>query len=176
MILAYRPDWWDIGRNFGPRSYMTILAIKAIRDFLNILEMLNENSQSINKYSELANKMQKQLNEKLWSSERKYLINYYEDSSEDPHYYMGSLLAVWFNLLDEKKAEELVTTAEKYLLDEKLGIYTVYPMDFHQLKDFFKFSGNEAGEPHKYINGGIWPHANAWYALALIKIGEKRKL
>jgi cellobiose phosphorylase len=88
---------------------------------------------------------------------------------------MGSLLAVYFDLINEERSRELIKTAENYLLDEKLGIYTVYPMDFHKLINFFKFSGNEAGEPHKYINGGIWSHSNVWYALALMKIGEEKK-
>jgi glycogen debranching enzyme len=175
LMFAYRPDWWDIGRNYGPRSYMTLLAVKSIKDFILFSERLGKNENELIKYSVLADKMQNQLNEKLWSDERKYLINYFEDGSEDPHYYMGSLLAIYFDLLDEKRAKELIKTAEKYLLDKELGIYTVFPMDFHQLTDFFKFAGNEAGEPHKYINGGIWPHSNAWYALALIKTGDKRK-
>jgi glycogen debranching enzyme len=175
LMYAFRPDWWDIGRNYGPRSYMTILAVKSIKDFIFISESLNKNSDELKNYSDLAANMQDKLNEKLWSDERKYLINYYEDGSEDPHYYMGSLLGVYFDLLDEKRSKELVATAEKYLLDKKLGVYTVYPMDFHELIDFFKFAGNEAGDPFKYANGGIWPHANAWYALALMKIGEKEK-
>ena len=33
IIWAYRPDWWDIGHNFGPRAYMTILSIKSIKGF-----------------------------------------------------------------------------------------------------------------------------------------------
>jgi len=175
LMYAYRPDWWDIGRNYGPRSYMTILAIKSIRDFTFISERLGKKSNEIKNYSALADEMQIQLNKKLWSDEKKYLINYFEDGSEDPHYYMGSLLAVYFDLLEIERAKELLATTEKFLLDEQLGIYTVYPMDFHELIGFFRFAGNEAGDPHKYINGGIWPHSNAWYALALMKIGEKDK-
>jgi len=30
MMWALRPDWWDIGRNYGPRAYMTILATKSL--------------------------------------------------------------------------------------------------------------------------------------------------
>jgi glycogen debranching enzyme len=175
LMFAYRPDWWDIGRNYGPRSYMTILAIKSIRDFTFISERLGKKSNEIKNYYALADEMQIQLNKKLWSDEKKYLINYFEDGSEDPHYYMGSLLAVYFDLLETERAKELLATTEKFLLDEQLGIYTVYPMDFHELIGFFRFAGNEAGDPHKYINGGIWPHSNAWYALALMKIGEKDK-
>ena len=36
LMWTNRPDWWDIGRNYAPRAYMTILAIKAIREFIYI--------------------------------------------------------------------------------------------------------------------------------------------
>jgi hypothetical protein len=65
----------------------------------------------------------------------------------------------------------LITTAKEKLLDEKLGIYTLYPMDLHLLIDYMKFAGNEAGEPYHYANGGIWPHGNSWYTLSLISNG-----
>jgi len=51
----------------------------------------------------------------------------------------------------------------------------VYPMDFHNLIDYLKLNGNEAGDPHYYINGGIWPHGNAWYALALMEAGKDKE-
>jgi hypothetical protein len=175
IMYAYRPDWWDIGTNYGPRSYMTILAVKALQEFVNLSKMLGIKDVEVDNYSTLAAKMQQNLNDKLWSDERNYLINYYNDGSEDPHYYMGSLVAVYFGLLNEERSDKLLTTAKKYLLDENIGVYTVYPMDFHTLTDFFKFSGNEAGDPHKYANGGIWPHCNAFYALALIKRGRKEE-
>jgi glycogen debranching enzyme len=175
LIWAYRPDWWDIGHNFGPRAYMTMLAINSIRNFLFISSSLNLNLDVLSEYEILADKMETALNEKLWSEEQKYFISYFADGSQDQHYYMGSLLASHFNLTSEERKRELITTAEEYLLDEKIGLYTLFPMDFHLLIDYLGFAGNEAGDPYKYANGGIWMHGNAWYALALMKIGEKEK-
>jgi len=175
LIWAYQPDWWDIGSKWGPRAYMTILAIKALNDFSDISQVLGKNKDKLSGYSELAVKMQKALNEKLWNNDKKYLMNYFGDGSEDPHFYTGSLLAVHFNLLDKDKAVELTETASHYLLDEKIGIYNVYPMDFHKLTGFWEFAGNEAGDQFKYINGGVWPHGNAWYALALYGTGKKNE-
>lgn len=175
IIWAYRPDWWDIGRKYGAKSYMTILAAQALKDYLYVSKILKKNPDKYAYYEKLIKKMKHNLNTKLWDNERNYLMDYFEDGSRDNHYYMGPLLAVVFDLLDKEKAKALVHTAEEKLLDEKLGIYTVYPMDFHKLIEFYKFSGDEAGAPFKYINGGIWPHANAWYFLALLKTGEKEK-
>ncbi len=173
LMWAYRPDWWDIGSSFGPRSYMTILAIRALRDFTYLATRLGQNLSDLLAYEQLAARMQSQLSEKLWDNQLNYLINYFEDGTEDRHFYIGSLLAAHFNLLDENKLNDLVQSAGKYLLDPRLGIYNVYPMDFHQLIAYLKLNGNEAGAPFTYANGGIWPHGNAWYALALISLDKK---
>jgi len=175
LMYAFRPDWWDIGRNYGPRSYMTILAIKAIKDFISVSESLEKRNNKLEEYKTLAVNMRKNLTDSLWKKENDYLMNYLSDGKLDEHYYIGSLLAAHFNLIDEQKKKELVNTATEKLFDKALGIYNVYPMDFHNLTEYLKFAGNEAGDKYKYANGGIWPHGNAWYALALISIGEKEK-
>jgi hypothetical protein len=72
-----------------------------------------------------------------------------------------------------EKLSAMLHTAKDKLLDENVGIYNVFPMDFHILKEYLNFSGNEAGEEYYYFNGGIWPHGNAWYALGLMSIGKK---
>ncbi|MDO8794434.1 MAG: amylo-alpha-1,6-glucosidase [Vicinamibacterales bacterium] len=171
LMWSPRPDWWDIGSNVGPRAYMTILAIRALREFNFISNVLNHDGSELQFYENLANRMNRKLVDKLWDDKLNYLISYYEDGKEDRHIYMGSLLASHFNLIDDDKKLKLITTAKEKLLDEKLGIYTLYPMDLHLLIDYMKFAGNEAGDPYHYANGGIWPHGNAWYALALINNG-----
>lgn len=171
LMWSFRPDWWDIGNNYGPRAYMTILAIRALREFNYLSAALIIDNSKLQFYEELANRMNKNLIDSLWDDKLNYLISYYEDGSKDTHIYMGSLLASHFNLLDANKNLRLITTAKEKLLDEKLGIYTLYPMDLHLLIDYMKFSGNEAGEPYHYANGGIWPHGNSWYAIALINNG-----
>lgn len=171
LMWSFRPDWWDIGNNYGPRAYMTILAIRALREFNYISTILDKDSAQLKFYDQLANRMNRKLVDTLWDSKLNYLINYFEDGKEDQHIYMGSLLASHFNLLDADKNIKLITTAKEKLLDEKLGIYTLYPMDLHLLGDYMGFAGNEAGEPYYYANGGIWPHGNSWYALSLISNG-----
>lgn len=168
LMYSYRPDWWDIGNNYGPRAYMTILAIRALKEFCYIGTLLDEDIIQVQYYYDTAKILLSNLNSRLWNDDINYLTSFYEDGSEDRHIYMGSMLASHFNLLDPIRNSKLMTTAEKYLLDEKLGIYTLFPMDLHKLTDYMGFAGNEAGEPYYYANGGIWPHGNAWFALGLI--------
>jgi len=171
LMWSFRPDWWDIGNNFGPRAYMTILAIRALREFNYLSAQLNHETNELKYYQELADRIADQLSIKLWDDDLNYLISYFEDGKEDKHIYMGSLLASHFNLLDADRNLRLLRTAKLNLLDEKIGLYTLYPMDLHLLGDYMGFAGNEAGEPYYYANGGIWPHGNAWYALSLISNG-----
>lgn len=173
LMYAKRPDWWDIGNNYGARSYMTILAIKAIKEFVYISSVLNKPNKELIKYSEIAKTLQNALNDKLWVNEKKFLFNKMNDDSLDFHYYIGSLLANHFNAIDDTRKTELVKTASEYMLNKQLGIYNAFPMDFHKLIDYYKFNGDEAGAEFYYMNGGIWSQGNAWYALALASAGKK---
>jgi hypothetical protein len=172
VMWSYRPDWWDIGNNFGPRAYMTILFSKALKDFNFISSELGENTVKLSANDDLSNKMEAQVVNKFWDYKKNYLMNYLNDGSEDPHYYVGSLMAANFNMLDAKRTDELLQTAKDVLLDKKLGIYTAFPMDFTKYEKLLGFS-DEVGMPYYYFNGGIWPQDNAWYALALSKNGRK---
>lgn len=173
LMWARHPDWWDIGHSFGPRAYMTILAIRALREFTYVCTVLDKEISQLLQYEELAARLQRQLNAKLWDDDLEYLINAHQDGSVDTHIYVGSLLAAHFGFIDTDRSAALVKTAKSRLLDERLGIRNVCPMDFHLLVDDLEFTGNETGGPGAYANGGIWPHANGWYALALLAIGQK---
>ena len=66
--------------------------------------------------SEQTTQMQQQLVTKLWDENLKYLINYFEDGKKDEHFYIGSLLAAYFNLLDIDKKEALMQTATQHII------------------------------------------------------------
>ncbi|UCH09411.1 MAG: hypothetical protein JSU61_09240 [Fidelibacterota bacterium] len=168
LMWSYRPDWWDIGHNYGPRSYMTILAIQAIREYIYISLRLDKDLARLPELAAAADTMEIALTERLWNSDLNYLVNYHEDGSLDRHYYIGSLLAAHYNLLDGDRRAALVNSAATLMVDPQVGIYNAYPMDFEQWGEFMRFRGNEAGAKYYYFNGGIWPQGNAWYALALI--------
>ncbi len=172
LMYAFRPDWWDIGHVEGPRSYITILTIRALRDYVFMSATLRKNSNLV-QYEQLADAMQKALQNKLWDAKAKYLMNWNGDE-EDKHYYMGSLLAPAFGVLPVDKAKQLVATATKELVAPGIGVRVAMPADFHTKESiaFFKFAGDEAGQPYYYANGGVWPHNNAWYALALKNVGR----
>ena len=168
LMCSRQPDWWDIGNNHGPRAYMTILAVRALREFGYLQAELNMDISKIQHFQNIADTLHNNLIDRLWNEELNYLTNYFSDGTEDKHIYMGSMLASHFELLDREKNYKLMETAKQYLLDDKLGVYTLYPMDLHLLTEYMGFVENEAGQPYYYANGGIWPHGNAWYVLGLI--------
>jgi len=174
LMYAFRPDWWDIGHIEGPRAYTTALAIRSLREYLYISSFLHERTQKLNEYESLADSMQYALTHRLWDDRMNYLVNYNE-GKKDEHYYMGSLVPVAYDLLDAEQAQKLVRTATEELLDRIIGVRTVMPPDFHTREaiQFYRFAGEEAGKPFFYANGGIWPHDNAWYAMALNEIGSR---
>lgn len=173
MIHSYRPDWWDIARNYGPRSYTTILADKALREFTYITSRLNAADARLPQFGRDSRSMRAGLNDSLWDANRKYYMNVFSDGSLDTHYYQGSLLAAHYGLADTSRIREVIATAQDKIVDPKIGVYTVYPMDFQELIGYLNLVGNEAGDAHTYLNGGIWPHGNAWYAMALIAAGMR---
>ncbi len=174
MIHSFRPDWWDIARNYGPRSYTTILADKALREFMYITSRLTPSDTRLPLFEQNSMSMKAGLNDSLWVPSRQYYMNYFEDGSMDEHYYQGPLLAAHYGLADSARVRELISTAQSKIVDPLIGVYTVYPMDFKELIDYLKLVGNEAGDANTYLNGGIWPHGNAWYAMALISAGQKQ--
>ena len=175
LMWSYRPDWWDIGRRYGQRSYMTLLSIKAIRSYLFLASNLGANNSELIEFEKTASKMEVNLNSVLWNKDYNYLMNNIEPGLLDTHYYAGSLLAAHFNVVDKEKLPKLIQTAKAKLVDNKIGVYTVYPMDFENLQDVWHLANNESGPKYQYMNGGIWPHSNVWYALALARNNEKEE-
>jgi len=176
LMYAFRPDWWDIGHREGPRAYITILTIRALRDFLYLGSALRRDLPLLAGYEALAGGMQRALTRRLWDESAKYLMNA-NGSDPDPHFYMGSLMADVYGELAPPRSEELLATAERVLLDRRIGIRNVMPPDFStdSVRAYFRFPTNEAGDPYFYANGGVWAHSNAWYAQSLVATGRARE-
>lgn len=173
LMHAFRPDWWDLGWKEGPRTYITALSIRAIEDYLFIASTIDRNNTSLLGLEKNSVAMRSALVSKLWDDSLNYLINY-NDTEKDRHKYMGSLLASAYHLLDKARSQKMIETVKKNLLAPDVGIRAVMPADFHKdsVIKYFNIAGNEAGAEYTYINGGVWPHNNAWYALALNSVGK----
>jgi hypothetical protein len=172
LMYAFRPDWWDIGHVYGARSYLTILMSQALRSYVQVSLILEQNLDRLLQYLQLAEQMKESLSARLWNEPRGFLFNMLDTVAVDTHYYAGSLLAAVFNSLDDSSNRRLLQTAGQKLLDPNIGIRIAMPADFHQLIDVYHFNGLEMGKPYLYLNGGCWPHGTAWYIVGLIQTGQ----
>ena len=176
LMYAYRPDWWDIGHIEGSRAYLTALASRALREYLFICSFLHKPSADLLEYERTADAMQRALVERLWDRKDEYLTNF-NGGTKDNHFYAGSLIAPVYDLLDQAHAQKLVATAARQLVDQRIGTRIAIPADFatDSVIRAFKFVGAEAGPAYSYANGGVWPHGNAWYALALKSVNRLKE-
>ncbi|MGC8654724.1 MAG: amylo-alpha-1,6-glucosidase, partial [Candidatus Kryptoniota bacterium] len=172
LMYSTRPDWWDIGNNYGARSYLTALMVRALREYCYVALKLGIDQGFATELLSLSNTLQKNLVLKLWNSRAAYLLNTLDTNSVDYHYYAGALVAVDFDLLDRNKSDSLIATAQRELLDNNLGIRNAMPDDFDRLSSLYSFKGGEAGGPYIYMNGAVWPQTTAWYILGLIQLGK----
>lgn len=173
LLWAASPDWWDIGKAPGPRAYMTTLAIRALEEFIFMGGKLQYAPEKLQAYWAQAQSLRTALAQKLWDEQLGYLINFNNGTTKDEHIYVGSLLAVVFDELAKERQGRLVATARQRLYDHQLGVRMVDPADFHLLEKEFQLVNHEQGKNKgEYINGGVWPHGTAWYALALQQVGD----
>ncbi len=168
LMYAKRPDWWDIGNKYGARVYVSALMYKALNDYVYIITHLRKDDSKALFYLKIADEIKNAVNEHFWDEEVGYLFNMLDEKKIDRHYYSGSLVAAWFNLIEGPRRIRLLQTVKDTLLDDEIGIRNAMPNDFHTLDSLYKFVKGEVGEPFVYFNGGVWSHGNAWYALALL--------
>lgn len=174
LLCTTLPDWWDAGNVPGARAYVSTLTYRALHDYVYAAITIGNTGDFLTKYPEVAKNI-KMASGLLWDPEKQYLMNELTGGKMDEHYYIGSLIAPAYGLLDKEKSAQLLRTAEKELLDKNLGIRVAMPNDFDQLEDVYNLKDHEQGQPGYYFNGAIWPQGNIWYALSLIVVGEVEK-
>ena len=171
LMHGTRPDWWDIGNVRAPRAYLTILTIRALREYAAVARALGRAPEEAAASVRMADEMQANL-PRLWDDARGYLMSGLSEQAPDPHLYAGSLLATAFGYLDPARSERLLETAERELLDPEIGMRNAWPPDFHELREAYRFNGDEVGAPYLYFNGAVWPHNVAWHVLAQLGAGR----
>lgn len=172
LMYGKRPDWWDIGNVYGAKTYLTALTWRALHDMAYLAQQTGDSALDPAKLLVLADRMQKKLPEKLFNAEKSYLFNG-NGETVDEHYFSGSLVPVWFNMLSDEVADRVLAGAERELLEPALGIRNAMPHDFHHREAEYSFVPGEVGPIYKYFNGGVWPQGTAWYLLGLIQRGRQ---
>jgi len=169
LMCATHPDWWDIGKAYGPRTYLTAMTARAAEELVTTFQRAALPCEDAPRYLSIATSLRNNL-PRLWDDEKGWLFDVIPQGV-DPHYYAGVLVAVWGGGFEKEKSIRLVETAKRELLDVNLGVRNVMPPDFEELTDVYQFLPGEVGAPFIYANGAVWPQHNAWMALAQAHLG-----
>ncbi len=83
---------------------------------------------------------------------------------------LGNVLAIIFDLADEKKAEKIFSYIRKEKINKPYPMKAMFPpikKGDKEWQDYFQDC--EAREPFHYLNAGIWLYIGAFYVCALVK-------
>ncbi|HTZ41944.1 MAG TPA: glycoside hydrolase 100 family protein [Candidatus Omnitrophota bacterium] len=84
---------------------------------------------------------------------------------------LGNLLAIVFDLADDRKAEKILSYIKNHGIDKPYPIKAIYPPIKQGSRDWQDyFLDCDAKKPSNYLNAGIWTYVGAFYILALIKL------
>ena len=88
---------------------------------------------------------------------------------------LGNLLAIIFDLADEKRAKKILSHIKKNKIDFPYPVKAIYPPIRQGSKDWEDyFLDAESRTPYHYLNAGIWTFIGGFYILALIKCKKFR--
>jgi len=119
----------------------------------------------------------KQVDKYLWDNKLGYFLPWHwkdhEQYQEKEEWFdsLGNMLAIVYGLATEKQARKILNFVERKGVAKPFPIRVIYPpikKGSKAWKDYFKAC--LAGEPHNYINGGIWPFVGGFYVCALVQV------
>lgn len=121
-------------------------------------------------------KFVKQVNGYLWSDSLGYFLPWrwkdHNKYSEKEQWFdsLGNMLAIVFGLATPKQAGRILDFVAERKINRPYPLRAIYPpirRGCAEWKDYF--DSCLAGEPHSYLNGGIWPFIGGFYVCALVE-------
>ena len=89
---------------------------------------------------------------------------------------LGNLLAIVFDLADEKQAISILNHIEKNKINKPFPVKAIYPPITRSSEFWHEYYEDcAAKDPYHYLNGGIWTYIGGFYVLALIKLKQFNK-
>lgn len=86
---------------------------------------------------------------------------------------LGNILAVIFELASKNISFKILDYIKQKKIDYPFPVKSIAP-PITKRSEYWEdyYLDCEAGHPHKYLNGGIWPYIGGFYVLALVKMGK----
>jgi hypothetical protein len=161
-------DWADNVRRNVWVTYDQVLYAAALQAGAR-LAAAHAEVETAERFQAQADKAREALIDGLWDEELGYLINYRRPGFSETHFSIDTLLAVYYNLVDERRARRILQAAR--LLQTRYnphqpfgdwGVMCVYPL-YRQQADLFDITA----QPYRYHNGADWPYWDGVYAAVL---------
>lgn len=127
--------------------------------------------------------LQNKVNSELWGENFDHYYPYrwknHREFEEKGKWFdsLGNLLSIYFGLADKKRANKILNHIFEYNINKPYPVKTVFPPIYPGNPDWKEYYwADDAGEPTKYLNGGIWPYNGGFFVtcLAMMK-GRKRQ-
>ncbi len=158
-------DWQDA----FPQRYGQTINTQAL--YYYVLKLVGK--------KELAKKLKFNVNRKkglrLWNGEHYWAYrwknhNKYKEIG-DWFDSLGNLLAIVFGLASKGMSEKILAYIKSQRIDYPFPVKSIHPV-ITKRSEYWEdyYMDCEAGKPHHYLNGGIWPYIGGFYVLALIKM------
>ena len=126
--------------------------------------------------------LQEKVNKELWEEEWGFYAPYrwknHREYREEGKWFdsFGNMLAIFFGLADIKKAHKILNHVAEYNINDPYPVKTIFPPISPGDPDWKEYYwADDAGEPEKYLNGGIWPFNGGFYVAALAMSGGKKE-
>ncbi len=158
-------DWQDA----FPEKYGMTISTQAL--YYKALNLMGK--------KETANKLKFLVNRKkgvrLWNGEYYWAYrwknhNKYKEIGEWFDSF-GNLISIIFGLSSKEMSLKILETIKKKKIYYPFPVKSIHPpitRESEYWEDYYMDC--EAGQPHKYLNGGIWPYLGGFYVVALIKL------
>jgi glycogen debranching enzyme len=160
-------DWEDA----FPHKYGHTINTQAL--YYRVLNIYGKKKEA----AELKEKVNEDLDDGLWKGDFYFPWRWknhgkYQEKGEwfDS---LGNLLAIVFELADEKRAEKILNYIKKEKINLPWPMKAMYPpisSKDREWQDYYLDCA--AGKPNCYLNGGIWTFIGGFYVCALVKTGK----
>jgi glycogen debranching enzyme len=163
-------DWQDA----FPDKYGRTINTQAL--YYYALKLMGERSKAA-KLKEMVNKDN---DKKLWNYEFYWAYRWknHREYKEIGEWFdsLGNLLAIVFDLASKNQSEKIISYIRGNNIDDPYPVKSIHPpirKESKYWRDYYLDC--DAGHPHHYLNGGIWPYIGGFYILALIKLKQFRE-
>lgn len=126
--------------------------------------------------------LKKKVNKELWDNELGFYAPYrwknHREFEEKGKWFdsLGNLLAIFFGLADKRKANKILNHIIENHIHEPYPLKTIFPPIYPGNPDWKEYYwADDAGEPKKYLNGGIWPFNGGFFVVCLAMMKRKRE-